>query len=144
MSRAIRDNPNDAYMLYHMGFLRSLMGDGAEGLEWNNRAKRINPRYPGWYDFNAAMCHRMTGDFETAIRIARAGIASYPKAPPPRRILIAALVENGQVDEARVEAEAFLKLYPNFRLSTYRNTPFQHQEDQARYHDAMRSAGLPD
>ncbi len=142
--RALEDNANDVNLLYNMGFLRSLMGEGADAIAWNNKAKRINPRYPGWYNFNAALSHFWIKDYEQAILLARTGMAAYPKSLAPRRILIATLVEMGRMSEAREEATAFLKINPKFRLSTFRNTPFQKSADQERYFGAMRKGGIPD
>jgi adenylate cyclase len=141
--RALHDNPNDADIFYNMGFLRSLMGEPAEAIEWNNKAKQINPRYPGWYNFNAALSHYLVRDYDKALLLAKAGIAAYPKSLAPRRILIATLVEMGRLDEAKKEVADFLEIKPSFRLSTFHNTPFQNQTEQDRYFDAMRSAGIP-
>jgi adenylate cyclase len=142
--RALSDNPNDADVLYNMGFLRSLMGEAADAIEWNNKAKRINPRYPGWYNYNAAMSHFFVRDYDQALLLAKTGMAASPRSLAPRRILIATLVEMGRIDEAEKEVVEFLAINPDFRLSTFRNTPFQNPADQDRYYDAMRSAGLPD
>jgi TolB-like protein len=142
--RALADNPNDTQILYNMGFIKSLMGQGEESIAWNNKAKRINPRYPGWYNFNAALAHFWIRDYEKAILLAKSGIAVYPKSLAPRRILIVTLVEMGRLDEAKQEVTEFLSIRPNFRLSTFRNTPFKHQSDQDRYFNALRKAGIPD
>lgn len=142
--RALKDNPNDADVLYNMGFLRALMGEPAEAIAWNDRAKRINPRYPGWYNFNAAQSHYFLGQYREAEALARSAIAEYPRSLPPRRILIVTLVETGRLKEAQQEAMKLLEINPDFRLSTFRNTPFQHEADQIRYFGAMRAAGIPD
>jgi TolB-like protein/class 3 adenylate cyclase len=144
MERALSDNPNDTYVLYYMGFLKFLMGQAKEAIEWNNKAKRINPRYPAWYNFNAALAHVWVGDYEKALVLAKTGIAAYPKSLAPRRILIVTLVEMGRLDEAKQQVTELLSIRPNFRLSTFHNTPFKHQADQDRYFDAMRKAGIPD
>ena len=142
--RALADNPNQANLLYYMGFLRSLMGRGEEAIAWNEKAKRLNPRYPGWYNFNAALAYFWVQDYEKAIILAKSGIAAYPKTLAPRRILIAILVEMGRLDEAKQEVTEYLEIRPNFHLSTFRNTPFKHQVDQDRYFGALRKAGIPD
>ena len=144
MERALSDNPNDTYVLYYMGFLKFLMGEAKEAIEWNNKAKRINPRYPTWFNFNAALAHVWVEDYEEAVVLAKTGIATYPKSLAPRRILIVALVEMGRLDEAKKQVTELLSIRPNFRLSTFRNTPFKHQADQDRYYNAMRIAGIPD
>jgi TolB-like protein/class 3 adenylate cyclase len=142
--RALADNPNEANILYYMGFLKTLMGQGEEAIAWNEKAKRVNPRYPGWYNFNAALAHFWVQGYEKATLLAKSGIAAYPKTLAPRRILIATLVEMGRLDEAKQEVADYLEIRPNFRLSTFRNTPFKHQADQDRYFDALRKAGIPD
>ena len=142
--RALRSNPNDPEVLYGMGFLRSLMGEAAEAIEWNEKAKRVNPRYPGWYNFNAALSNFFLKNYDQALLLAKTGIATYPKSLPPRRILVATLAEMGKLEEAQSEAAKLLAIRPDFRISTHRNTPFQHQDDQDRYFDAMRAGGLPD
>ena len=76
--------------------------------------------------------------------LARTAIAANPKSLAPRRILIAALVEMGQLDEAKQQVAELLAIRPDFRLSTFHNTPFKHQADQDRYFNAMRKAGIPD
>ena len=143
-TRAIKENPNDADVLYNMGFLRALMGEPKEAIEWNDKAKRINPRYPGWYNFNAAQSRFFMRDYREAETLARTGMAEYPTSLAPRRILIATLVEAGRLGEAKREVEEYLAISPNFRLSSFRNTPFQHSKDRDRYYGALRTAGIPD
>jgi TolB-like protein/class 3 adenylate cyclase/Tfp pilus assembly protein PilF len=142
--RALDDNPNDPRISYYMGFTNFLMGQAEEAIVWNDNAKRLNPRYPGWYNYNAALARLWVGRHEEALVLAKSGIAARPKSLAPRRILIATLVETGRMDEAKEEVAKYLEIRPNFRLSTFRNTPFKHQADQDRYFDALRKAGLPD
>ena len=144
LERALSDNPNDTLVLYYMGFLKFLMGQAEEAIKWHNKAKRINPRYPAWYNYNHALAYVWVHDYEKALALARTGIATNPKSLPPRRILIVALVEMGRLEEAKQQATEFLDIQPDFRLSTFRNTPFKHQADQDRYFNAMRKAGIPD
>jgi adenylate cyclase len=144
LERALADNPNDTDILYNLGFLKFLMGEAEEAIKWNNKAKRINPRYPGWYNYNAALAHVWIQDYEKALVLAKTGIATRPKSLAPRRILIVALVEMGRLDEAKQEVAELLSIRPDFRLSTFRNTPFKYQADQDRYFNAMRKAGIPD
>jgi adenylate cyclase len=142
--RALADNPNDTYVLYNMGFLKFLMGQAEEAIKWHEKAKRINPRYPGWFNYNHALAYVWVHDYEKALVLAKTGIATNPKSLPPRRILIVALVEMGRLEEAKQQATELLEIRPEFRLSTFHNTPFKHQADQDRYFNAMREAGIPD
>jgi len=142
--RALADNPNDTFILYSMGFLKFLMGEAEEAIKWHIKAKRINPRYPGWYNYNHSLAYVWVKDYEKALVLARTGIAASPKSLPPRRILIVALVEMGRLEEAKQQVSELLAIRPGFRLSTFHNTPFKHQADQDRYFNAMRKAGIPD
>ena len=142
--RALADNPNDTSVLYNLGFLHTLMGNGEEAIRWNNRAKRVNPRYPAWYNINAAVSHFWIRDYENAILLARSVIAAYPTSLAPRRALIASLVEMGHLQEARQEAWDYMIIKPDFSLSSFKNTPWQNPQDQERYYNALIKAGIPE
>ena len=93
---------------------------------------------------NSTLSHVFIRDYEQALLLAKTGMASYPNSLAPRRILIATLVEMDRLDEAKIEVADFLAIDPDFRLSTFRNTPYQDEADQDRYFGAMRAAGIPD
>jgi Tfp pilus assembly protein PilF len=50
LERAYALNPNDPDVLVHYGGMLPIIGRAQEGVEMINRAHRLNPRYPVWYD----------------------------------------------------------------------------------------------
>jgi tetratricopeptide (TPR) repeat protein len=57
--------------------------------------------------------HRRTGDFETAIRICRSGLALHPAYLSARVTLGRALIEVGQLDDAAGELRHVLRIAPD-------------------------------
>ena len=64
--------------------------------------------------------------------------------PAPTSQLVAALHQAGRADEARAEAQKLLKAAPYFTLEVAtRAHPFQDQEDERAFTEALRAAGIP-
>jgi len=142
--KALALNPNMANVIAMMTFVKTLMGDHEESVALIETAKRLNPHHPVWYDWNASFVYVMARDYEKAIIGAKKTLAVYPKQISARRVLIAAYVETGRMDDARKVAQEILEIDPGFTLSSVRNLPFQHEADRERYFGALRQAGLPD
>jgi adenylate cyclase len=141
---AIALNPNQADVIAMMAVVMAFMGRAEEAVAWIEKAKRLNPHHPVWYDWNASFAYVMARDYEKAIIGAKKTLAVYPKQISARRILIVAYVESDRMEDAKKVAQEILEIDPGFTLSSMRNTPFQHEADRERYHGALRSAGLPD
>jgi len=142
--RAIALNPNQADVIAMMAVVRTNMGRDEEAVAWIEKAMRLNPRHPAWYDWNASFAYLMARDYEEAIIAAKKTLAVYPKQLSARRLLIAAYVETDRMEDAKRVAQEILEIDPGFTLSSVRNAPFQHEVDRERYFGALRSAGLPD
>jgi len=142
--RAIALNPNQADVIAMMAVVRTNMGRAEEAVAWIEKAMRLNPRHPVWYDWNASFAYVMARDYEKAIIAAKKTLAVYPKQLSARRLLIAAYVETGRMEDAKKVAQEILEIDPGFTLSSVRNAPFRHEADRERYFGALSSAGLPD
>ena len=106
-------NPNDADVIAHRTMMFVYTERREEALESMKRAMRLNPHCPWWYFWLLGWAERMAGNPERAIAaIERIG------SPIPECRLITALshLALGQEADARAEAEAFLRLVPDFRL----------------------------
>jgi len=110
--RAIQLDPNSATARHWYGRFLNLHGRRSDGwrelhtaLDLDPLSPVINATIPEW--------HYMGGDFPRAITEAREVIERFPDFQVVRRILIAALLLNGQHAEALVETEAARKLYPD-------------------------------
>jgi len=142
--KAIALNPGQADVLAMMAVVKLYMGRGEEAVAWIEKAKRLNPHHPVWYDWNAGAAYLMAKDYEKAVIGAKKTLAVYPKQISSRRVLIAAYAGMGRMEDAEKVAQEILEIEPGFTLSSVRNTPFQHEADRKRFYGALRQAGLPD
>ncbi len=143
-TKALALNPTHADMMAMTATLMSFMGRPDDAVRWIEKAKRIDPYHPVWYDWIAGFTYFMARDYEKAVLGAKKTIAVYPKNISARRTLIATYVEMGRVEEAKKVAREILKIDPEFKLSKVRNVPFQHESDHDRYFGALAEAGLPE
>jgi len=110
--RAIQGDPNSATAHHWYGRFLNLHGRRDEGwrelqtaLDLDPLSPVINTTIPEW--------HYMGGDFPRAITEAHAVIEQHADFQVVRRILIAALLLNGQPAEALTEIESARKLQPD-------------------------------
>jgi tetratricopeptide (TPR) repeat protein len=142
--KAIALNPNQADVIAMMAVVTFFMGRGEEAVAWIEKAKRLNPYHPAWYDWNAGAAYLMARDYEKAIIGAKKTLAVYPKQISSRRVLIAAYVGMGRMEDAKKVAQEILEIEPGFTLSSVRNMLFQHKADREHFYGALREAGLPE
>ena len=105
----LKANPNDADLLAYSAEVYVWMGQPEEAIQRIKQAMRLNPYYPNWYLFIIGLgpisCARdYEGAVETLRQMSPIGVA--------RRILAASLAYLGRMEEARAEAEKFLKDEP--------------------------------
>lgn len=141
--KAISLNPNQADVLAMMSLLMAFMGRAEEAVDWIEKAKRLNPHYLVWYDWNASFAYYMARDYENALIAAKKTIAVHPKSLSALRVLAATYVEMDRMDDAKEIARQILEINPEFTISSIRNAPFQHDSDRERYYAALHKAGLP-
>jgi TolB-like protein len=142
--KAIALNPNRANLVAWMSLVTTFAGRAEEAVAWIEKAKRLNPHHPVWYDWNGSFVYLMARDYDKAVISAKKTLAIYPKAISALRILTATYVEMNRMEEAEKVAQKILEIEPGFTLSSVRNTPFQHAADRERYFGALRQAGLPE
>ena len=103
-------------------------------------AMRLNPYYPNWYLWLLGVAQYQAHDYEGAVKTLRKmspiGVA--------RRIPAASLARLGRMEEARAEAEKYLKDNPSFSASNWASThPFLHDKDRQHAVEGFIKAGLP-
>ncbi len=139
---AIAMNPNGAHAFAMKAFTLALSGAGAAGLDLLEHALKLNPRPPSWYHWNKAVCQLCVGRFEDCIAtLQQQGLARSGA----RRTLIVALVQNGQMEEAK-KVVGFYKAYdPEFRASLWiSRLPYQDIQMQALHLRSLVLAGIPE
>ena len=139
--RATALNPNDPYLLAHMASFLAFVGRSKEAVQKLQKAVRIDPRHPQWFDWILARALYMSEENEEALAVLKK--VSNP-TPAVRRLLAAVLVRLGRPAEARAEVEASMKSDPEFKISKVSKMPFKYQSDLDRFVEDLRRAGVPE
>ncbi len=139
--RALRINPNDANLLAVSVDNLVYGGRMEEALERCQHAIRLNPNCPDWYWWQLGFCHFHLGRYEDALEALGRIIA----LDQSRRLLAATYAHLGRLEEARSEAEEFMKVAPSFSIKEWARTePYTDPNELQRYVDGMHKAGLPE
>jgi TolB-like protein/class 3 adenylate cyclase/Tfp pilus assembly protein PilF len=137
----LKANPNNADLLATSADLYSFIGQPKEAIRRAKEAMRLNPYYPGWYLWTAGTAQYVASDYEGAIKTLR----KMSPMGEARRTVAACLAYLGRMDEARAEAERFLKDNPSFSVSYWSSTqPFRNDEDRQHAVQGYIKAGLPE
>jgi TolB-like protein/tetratricopeptide (TPR) repeat protein len=97
LQRALFLNSGEADSLEQMGYLLTMRGRPVEALGWMDRAIKLNPVFPPWYQFNRALALYALGDYAAA--------AQALLLPPTRHVwhharLAACYAQLGNKDES--------------------------------------------
>jgi TolB-like protein/class 3 adenylate cyclase/Tfp pilus assembly protein PilF len=133
-------NPNHADLLIGFADAYTLIGQPEEAIKRAKEAMRLNPYYTGWYSWVLGFAQYVARDYEGAIETLR----KMSPMGEARRIVAGCLAYLGRMDEARSEAELFLKDNPSFSASYWGSTQaFRNDEDRQHAVQGYIKAGLP-
>jgi len=119
-------------------------GRSAEALEVAREAMRLNHFYPPNYDGYVGHALVLLGRAAEAVPHLERCMARAPGFRPCHYWLAAALADAGRVPEARVHAEATLKIEPTFRArDPMLMQLYQRAADRERMATALERAGFP-
>ena len=126
----------------------SYLGRGAEALESARRGFDLSPYGPHryYFQFFVGLAHYASGDEMEAVNWLRLSLRDSPGFTSAHRILMAALVALGYVDDAQTIAQQMMVCEPQFSLSQYKNAraPFVDLDLRTMLFSRMRAAGLPE
>jgi len=136
----LKANPNDADLLAWLAELHIWMGQPEKTIPRIKQAMRLNPYHPNWYVWILGSGQFWSHDYEGAIE-------TFRKMSPmgaARRILAASLAYLGRMEEARAEAEKFMKENPTFSASDWASrAPFLRERDRQHAVEGFVKAGIP-
>ena len=139
---ALELDPNHADALADLSDLTVLAGKIPEGLEYIQKALRLNPHPPTGYYWTLGQAQYAARDYARAIETLRREDTYRTGA---RRYLAASLAQAGRLDEARREAELFLIGNPHFSIRHWVATqPFRDAATREHFLEGFRKAGLPE
>jgi adenylate cyclase len=139
--RALSLNPNDDLIVVQEGELLTWLGQPEEGIQWIEKAMRLNPYHPErfWNHLGRAyfVAHRY-----------RDAISAFGRITPPDQFhhafLAACHARLGDDFSARTHATEVLKRAPNFAIDPYLKTLHYKQAEDSKHHrEALLEAGLP-
>jgi adenylate cyclase len=145
VKRAVTLNPNSAPVLFSTGWVHCYACDPEPAIGYFDRAVRLSPSDPAAEDLLGGLgfAHLVAGRFSDAQTILSRAVKEVPDYGPTYRHLIVALVQLGDIGEARSAAAQLLRIDPEYRnsahLKMYRDAAFVE-----RYANALRVAGVPE
>jgi TolB-like protein/tetratricopeptide (TPR) repeat protein len=146
--RALELNPNFAMAQGWLGGALSYAGRSEAALDALGQAMRLSPQDP-WnfhFLFCAAVAHYTAEHYDDAVGCAERVVRERANFFPARRLLAAAYVALGEVDQARGIISELLRVQPNssIKRDACGYVAYARRSDQERYVAALRQAGLPE
>ena len=139
--RALSLNPNSDLIVVQQGELLTWLGRPAEGIEWIQRAMRLNPYHPQrfWSHLGRA---------QYTARLYADAIQSFSKLTTPdhthHAFLAASSAQLGNSTAARAHAQEVLQREPAFTAESFLGTlHYQQRSDREHLRDGLVKAGLP-
>ena len=143
--RAIDLEPNSASANIWMGIALKFAGKQEEAVQYLEKALRLDP-FPPPYFFRAIGSNYSWVDrHEEAIDFLKKAIEREPNDLFNHIWLTMAYSWAGQTEEARKQAEEVLRINPKYSLEHLSKVfRYKNKEDQERFYNTLREAGLPD
>jgi tetratricopeptide (TPR) repeat protein len=135
-------NPNDADQMSVMGLVMTVRGRPKDALVWHEKAIRLNPFHPPFYDHGLGKALYLMRRYVEAIQ-------AYTRIPGSnhsiRVQLAACLAYAGQIVEAKARVDALLAERPDLGAADYvqRDFVFERPKDREHFREGLIKAGLP-
>jgi len=143
--RAITLAPNSANAHIWMGFALTFAGSHEEAVRYSERALRLDPLPPQWYFRAMGLSYAWVGRYEEAISFLKKSLQRAPNDFITNTMLTAIYSWADRIDEAREQASEVLRIMPNYSIERFRKRSFyKNKEDNERYIEGLRKAGLPE
>jgi len=143
LDRALQLNPNDADAMQQMGYVLALRGKPQDALVWLERARRLNPLHPTWYNFSLGIALYSLGRYAEA---AEAFLHRPNPGPWSSARLAACYAQLGDPAKTASLVDAVLKARPDFSTSVFLTLEvlLEREEDREHLREGLRKAGLPE
>jgi TolB-like protein/class 3 adenylate cyclase len=143
--KAIALCPNSAGAYHMAGMFHGYAGDFRKAAQYEEHAQRLSPLCRNESRIDEARARFHLGDLVAARDIASRVLIEKPRWLTAQTVLVAALWNLGNEDEARVTVGKILANHPNLTASRWaRGLPYRHQRDLDAEVTPLRRAGLPE
>lgn len=141
--KAVALSPSHANAVAGLATNLAYAGRPAEAVPLLEKAMRLSPHYPVWFDSALGLSHLMLGQYEAAIKALNKVIASGTLLEYTYARLAAVYALKGDLKNAYIHAEQVLELNPDFSVDRHTKAlPYKNKVDLERETDALRLAGL--
>jgi len=139
--RALGLNPNDDLIVVQQGELLTWLGQAEEGIEWIQRAMRLNPFHPERFWSHLGRAYFVARRYPEAIEALQ---HVHSTDPGYFALLAACHAQAGNDDDARANAAEVLKHQPAFTVTAFLQLlHYKEARDTDHARDALLKAGLP-
>jgi TolB-like protein len=137
LRRALELNPCDPESVAQMGYLLTLRGRPLEALGWMDRARRLSPIHPPWYEHDRSFALYCLGDYRGA-----AALIEQTPVPPAwmRAWLAACYAQLGEMETARLHAAKINDTDPAFSAISFaknNGAAFEHASDNQHFAEGV-------
>jgi TolB-like protein/tetratricopeptide (TPR) repeat protein len=145
--RAIELDPNLAWGWLWSGWIRVWLGELELGSQHVERAMRLSPHDPGFFNMQAcvASAHFLAGQYAEALSWTERAVRDNPRHLLAQTIAAASNALAGRITQAQKAVARILEIDPSMRLSNLQEfIPLRRPEDLERFTEGLRKAGLPE
>jgi adenylate cyclase len=140
--RVLELNPNNAYLVGRLGELYNFLGDGEKALEYQNRAKTLDPLLPTYCRELEAAAHYVLGNYLDTVSVVS---ELLHKSIRSHAYLVAALSHLGDETIMDKSVDELLIANPRFCISKFLETEYYKDEVVPRQLAIdLKKAGLPE
>jgi adenylate cyclase len=138
--RALSLNPNDDLVVVQQGELHTWMGEPERGIEWIQKAMRLNPYHPERFWSHLGRAYFVARRYGEAIDAFKRITAVEPNH---HAFLAACHACLGETAAAQAQREAVLELAPGFTVHSHLETLHYRREEEREHHrQALLAAGF--
>jgi len=141
--RATQLNPNSTD--YHFAFALLVAGEPAKAIQTLLAHMRLDPFYQARTTAMLGFAYYLLGRYLAALPLLQAAASRAPNHGHSRRYLAATYAQLGQLEKAREEATAALRVEPWFKINQgIFATICKRPEDAEHFSEGLRKAGFPE
>jgi TolB-like protein len=146
VEKALKLDPNFTWGWNRSGYIEIYRDNIDTALAHFERAAMLSPFDPLTFNrlVGAALAHHAAGRYEEAVRLAEQARRERPGLPWAYRVLAAANVELGRIEDARAAVATLTADVPSQTVERVMSSmPFRRSDIRERFAAALRIAGMP-
>ena len=141
--KSVELDPNYADGLGQLAWILNYTGKPNEALPRIQKAMRLHPHYPYFYEAILGQSYFHLGRYEEAAAVLERAASRNPEFIFARQYLAATYGQMGRVEDAEWEISEIKAMVPGYNLASQKNLNYyQRETDLAQYLEGLRKGGL--